>query len=108
MIKSKLTIEINDIEKLSFNVYNNLHWTKQKEFKDKLGWQVKSAFNKKLESGYSLYFEFEFVGKKLDTINVVHYVKRIEDIIFPQDNENKTICINVNQGNRNKVKLMVI
>ena len=31
------------------------------------------------KGGYMLYFQFYFKGKKLDTINVSHYCKIIED-----------------------------
>tara|TARA_R110002051_G_scaffold203962_1_gene270234 strand:- start:2208 stop:2432 length:225 start_codon:yes stop_codon:yes gene_type:complete len=72
-----MKIEINNLTKLSFNVYKNQHWAKQKQFKDTLRLLVGSSINKTFKGGYSLNFNFEFKGKRLDTINVFHYCKII-------------------------------
>ena len=100
-----MVIEIRNLTKLSFNVYKNLHWAKQKEFKDALRILVMASHKKKYIGGYTLDFDFEFVGKKLDTINVSHYCKIIEDYLFKQDKDNRRICINVSKGIENKCKL---
>jgi hypothetical protein len=60
-----------------------------------------------LEGGYDLRFDFEFTGRKLDTINVAHICKIIEDAIFKQDNKNGEICISVKKGKVNKVELIL-
>lgn len=95
-------IEIDNITKLSFNVYKNQHWAKQKAFKDSLRMLVRSATKETFKGGYSLDFTFYFVGRKLDTINVFHYCKIIEDRLFEQDNENRKICVEVKKGTENK------
>ena len=100
-----MKIEINNLTKLSFNVYKNQHWAKQKQFKDTLRLLVGSSINKTFKGGYSLNFNFEFKGKRLDTINVFHYCKIIEDKLFEQDKDNRQICVNVNKGNENKCTL---
>jgi len=97
-----MKIEINGLTKLSFNVYKNLHWAKQKAFKDDLRVLVMSSTNKKFEGGYTLNFDFEFKGRRLDTINVFHYCKIIEDKLFEQDKDNRQICVNVKKGTENK------
>ena len=97
-----MILEIPNIPKLSFNKYNHLHWTKKKTFKDDLRLLLLSVTNKKLSGGYELLFEFTFKGRRLDTINVVHYAKIIEDFLFNQDKDNRQICINVNKGTENK------
>jgi len=103
-----MVIEIKNLTKVSFNKYNHLHWAKKKEFKDALRILVMSSHNKKYEGGYTLNFEFEFIGRKLDTINVSHYCKIIEDYLFKQDNKNRQICINVSKGTVNKCTLTLI
>jgi len=95
-------IEINNLQKVSFNVYNNLHWVFKQKFKDNLQIALLTASRKKYKGAYDLNFEFWFTGKKLDTINVVHYCKKIEDYFFDQDNLNRTICITVDKGEKNK------
>ena len=100
-----MKIEINNLTKLSFNVYKNQHWAKQKQFKDTLRLLVGSSINKTFKGGYSLNFNFEFKGKRLDTINVFHYCKIIEDKLFEQDKDNRQICVNVNKGTENKCTL---
>lgn len=97
-----MIIEINNLTKLSFNVYKNQHWAKQKKFKDDLRLLVKSSCNKQFKGGYSLEFDFEFKGRRLDTINVFHYCKIIEDKLFEQDKDNRKICVNVSKGKENK------
>jgi hypothetical protein len=97
-----MKIEINDIPKLSFNKYNHLHWAKKKAFKDNLRLLLISNIKKQFKGGYSLNFDFYFTGRRLDTINVVHYCKIIEDYLFKQDKDNRQICINVYKGNKNK------
>ena len=97
-----MQIEIKDITKLSFNVYKNQHWAKQKAFKDTLRLLVRKSTKKTFKGGYSLNFEFEFIGKRLDTINVFHYCKIIEDKLFEQDKDNRQICVNVTKGIENK------
>ena len=97
-----MKIEIKDITKLSFNVYKNQHWAKQKAFKDTLRLLVRNSTKETFKGGYSLNFEFEFIGKRLDTINVFHYCKIIEDKLFEQDKDNRQICVNVTKGIENK------
>tara|TARA_R110000803_G_scaffold180504_2_gene242935 strand:+ start:880 stop:1200 length:321 start_codon:yes stop_codon:yes gene_type:complete len=100
-----MQIEIKDITKLSFNVYKNQHWAKQKAFKDTLRLLVRNSTKETFKGGYSLNFEFEFIGKRLDTINVFHYCKIIEDKLFEQDKDNRQICVNVKKGLENKCTL---
>jgi hypothetical protein len=64
---------------------------------------TRMAAKRTLSGAYSIKFSFYFTGKKLDTINVVHYCKVIEDTLFKQDNQNREICINVEKSNENKV-----
>lgn len=97
-----MEIEIKDLKKLSFNTYKNQHWAKQKQFKDSLRLLVYNATKNKLKGGYTLDFTFYFKGKLLDTINVFHYCKIIEDKLFEQDNQNRKICVTVLKGNVNK------
>lgn len=96
------TITIKDLTKQSFNVYKNQHWAKQKRFKDSLRLLVSLSTRERFKGGYSLDFTFYFKGKKLDTINVFHYCKIIEDKLFEQDNENRRICVEVKKGTENK------
>ena len=103
-----MIIEINNLTKLSFNVYKNQHWAKQKQFKDTLRLLVSSCTNKTFKGGYSLDFTFQFTGRKLDTINVFHYCKIIEDKLFEQDKDNRKICVNVVKGTENKCTLELI
>ena len=103
-----MKIEIKELTKLSFNVYKNMHWAKQKKFKDDLRLLVSCSTNKTFEGGYSLKFNFEFKGRKLDTINVFHYCKIIEDKLFSQDKDNREICVNVNKGKENLCTLELI
>lgn len=100
--QTKIILEINNLTKLSFNKYNHLHWAKKKRFKDDLRLLISSCTRKQFKGGYSLNFTFYFVGRRLDTVNVFHYVKIIEDKLFEQDKDNRQICINVNKGNENK------
>ena len=100
-----MQIEIKNLTKLSFNVYKNQHWTKQKKFKDALRMLVRSATKQTFTGGYSLNFMFEFTGRRLDTINVFHYCKIIEDKLFDQDKDNRQICVNVKKGLENKCTL---
>lgn len=95
-------IEITDLTKLSFNVYKNQHWAKQKAFKDALRLLVSKSTKQSFEGGYTLDFTFYFKGKRLDTINVFHYCKIIEDKLFKQDNQNRKICVDVRKGTENK------
>lgn len=97
-----MIIEINNLTKLSFNTYKNLHWAKQKQFKDTLRILVRSSTKEKFKGGYTLSFDFYFTGKRLDTINVFHYCKIIEDKLFEQDKDNRRICVNVDKGKENK------
>ena len=97
-----MIIEIKDIPKLSFNKYNHLHWTKKKQFKDTLRLLLLSTTKEQFKGGYTLSFDFYFVGRRLDTINVFHYCKIIEDYLFTQDKDNRQICVNVNKGKENK------
>ena len=103
-----MIIEIKNLTKMSFNKYNHLHWAKKKAFKDDLRWLVTSATKKQFKGGYSLNFDFEFKGRRLDTINVAHYCKIIEDKLFEQDKDNRKICISVNKGKENKCTLTLI
>ena len=103
-----MKIEINNLPKVSFNVFNNYHWTKKKAFNDTLHLILLSTSRKQFKGGYDLNFSFEFKGKGLDTINVVHYCKKIEDYFFKQDNENRQICINVAKGKENKCTIELI
>ena len=70
-----MKIEIKNLSKVSFNVYNNYHWTKKKKFKDGLRTLVANSTNKQLKGGYTLDFMFYFKGRKLDRVNVFHYAK---------------------------------
>lgn len=103
-----MIIEIENLPKLSFNKYNHLHWAKKKEFKDQVRLLVRVATSKKFKGGYMLKFNFQFKGRKLDTINVAHYVKIIEDKLFEEDKDNRQICINVEKGETNKCTLELI
>ena len=103
-----MKIEVKGLKKMSFNVYKNLHWAKQKAFKDNLRILVMSTTSKQFKGGYSLNFTFEFKGKRLDTINVFHYCKIIEDKLFEQDKDNRQICVNVKKGKENKCILELI
>lgn len=100
-----MTIIILDIPKMSFNKYNHLHWTQKKKFKDNLRLMLLATKCPKLTGGYDLHFTFTFIGRRLDTINVSHYCKIIEDYIFKQDKDNRTICISVEKGTENKCEL---
>lgn len=97
-----MIIEINNLKKLSFNKYNHLHWAKKKRFKDVLRLQVYDATKKQFKGGYSLNFTFYFVGRRLDTVNVFHYIKIIEDKLFKEDKDNRQICVQVKKGTENK------
>jgi hypothetical protein len=103
-----MKIEINNLTKMSFNVYNNLHWAKKKVFKDSLRALVLSSIDESFTGGYSLNFSFEFKGRRLDTVNVFHYCKIIEDKLFIQDKDNRQICVNVCKGKENKCTLELI
>jgi hypothetical protein len=100
-----MIIEINNLTKLSFNKYKNQHWATQKKFKDTLRLLVRSSTKETFKGGYSLNFNFEFIGRRLDTINVFHYCKIIEDKLFEQDKDNRQICVNVKKGLENKCTL---
>lgn len=100
-----MKIEIKDLTKMSFNVYNHLHWAKKKGFKDTLRMLVRQSTKKQFKGGYNLNFNFEFKGRRLDTMNVAHYVKIIEDSLFKQDKDNRRICIEVDKGKENKCTL---
>jgi hypothetical protein len=102
-----MQIEINNLTKLSFNVYKNQHWVKQKQFKDDLRLLVSDTTKETFKGGYCLDFEFEFKGRRLDTINVFHYCKIIEDKLFEQDKDNRQICVNVKKGTENKCVLIL-
>jgi len=97
-----MKIEIKDLDKVSYNVFSRWHWTKKNAFNTKLKWQIRAVTNKQLTGGYNLDFEFTFKGRRLDTINVVHFIKAFEDALFAQDKDNRTICINVKKGSENK------
>ena len=88
--KQKLEIRIEYIDKLSFNKYTGLHWGEKKKFKDKLKEQFITQTKNRihLDGGYNLSFKFYFIGRKIDTINCVHYIKKLEDTIFKQDKDN--------------------
>tara|TARA_Y100000758_G_scaffold289344_1_gene242077 strand:+ start:1034 stop:1360 length:327 start_codon:yes stop_codon:yes gene_type:complete len=100
-----MEIEIKNLPKKSFNVYNNLHWANKKKFKDAIKLLVYNTTKKQFKGGYSLNFKFTFKGKLLDTVNVFHYCKIIEDSLFKQDNMNRKICVTVEKGRENKCLL---
>jgi len=102
-----MILEINNIPKVSFNVYNHLHWTRKKAFKDNLRLLLMSVTRVQLQGSYNLDFKFYFKGRKLDTINVTHIVKIIEDYLFKQDNENRKICMEVFKSTENKCILTI-
>lgn len=102
-----MEITINNIPKLTFNKYNHLHWTKKREFKDNLRLLLMSVSLQKFTGSYNLDFTFTFKGRQMDTINVVHYCKIIEDYFFKDDKDNRRICIEVNKGNENKCVLIL-
>ena len=97
-----MIIEINNLTKVSFNVYNNYHWTKKKKFKDDLRLLLKESTNLKLKSGYTLDFVFYFKGRRLDRVNVFHYAKIIEDFLFEQDKDNGWVRVDTKKGLENK------
>lgn len=101
-------IIINDIPKLSFNKYNHLHWSKKKVFKDTLKLILLRSTRSRFKGGYELQFNFTFKGRRLDTINVVHYCKIIEDFLFLQDKDNRQICINVEKGKENRCVIYLL
>ena len=100
--QTEFILEFNNLTKLSFNKYNHLHWTKKKHFKDVLRLQVYNTTKKQFKGGYTLNFTFIFKGRRLDTVNVFHYVKIIEDKLFEDDKDNRQICVLVKKGNENK------
>ena len=102
-----MIIEIKNITKLSFNKYNHLHWVKKKQFKDSLRLLVYDAIKETFIGGYTLDFTFYFTGRRLDTINVFHYCKIIEDHLFHQDKDNRKICVDVKKGTENKCILIL-
>ena len=102
-----MIIEIKELPKVSFNVYKSWHWAKQKAFKDTLRILVNNTTKETFDGGYTLSFDFEFKGKKLDTINVFHYCKIIEDKLFKQDKDNRKICVDVKKGKENKCILIL-
>ena len=108
-MENKYIFEIKELPKLSYNKYIKLHWAKKKEFKDAIKWLTKKyTHNLQLESGWKLNFEFFFAGRLLDTVNVFHYCKTIEDMIFKQDNKNGKICTDdIKHGEENKVILTI-
>ena len=97
--QAEFVLEINNLTKLSFNKYNHLHWAKKKRFKDDLRLLVSSCTRKQFKGGYSLNFTFYFVGRRLDTVNVFHYIKIIEDKLFKEDKDNRQICVQVKKRN---------
>lgn len=97
-----MIIEIKNLTKLSFNVYKNQHWTKQKKFKDNLRMLVGKSTKQTFKGGYTLDFQFYFTGRRLDTINVFQFCKIIEDKLFEQDKDNRQICVKVDKGTENK------
>jgi hypothetical protein len=97
-----MRIEIKNLTKMSFNTYNHLHWAKKKTFKDTLRILVSSSTKETFKGGYTLNFNFYFKGKRLDTVNVFHYCKIIEDKLFEQDKDNRQICVKVDKGTENK------
>ena len=105
-----MKIVIQNIPKISFNTFVNWSWRKRKSFKDKLRIILKGAFKEQLSGGYTLDFVFYFKGKKLDTVNVFHYIKIFEDGIFKQDKDNGKISVEVFKGKSNycEIKLTKI
>lgn len=109
-LKDDETLEfiVKDIPKVSYNAYNNYHWTKQKKFKDQIKEILQQNNLPKLDSkGYNLFFEFYFKGRKIDTINVGHYVKRVEDYLFTEDKNNGKICMQTFKAKENYFKLRI-
>ena len=102
-----MVIEIKNLPKVSFNVYNSMHWTKKKRFKDTLRLLVYDATKIKFKGAYTLDFTFYFTGSKLDTVNCFHYCKILEDKLFEQDNQNRKICLDVLKGKENKCILIL-
>jgi hypothetical protein len=97
-----MQIEIKNLTKLSFNVYNNYHWTKKKRFKDILRALVSNSTKVSLKGGYTLDFMFYFKGRKLDRVNVFHYAKIIEDKLFEEDKDNGWVRVDTRKGKENK------
>lgn len=97
-----MTIEIKELTKLSFNVYNHLHWTKKKSFKDGLRLLVDKYAKGEIKGSYNLDFTFYFKGRRLDRVNIFHYCKIIEDKLFIQDKDNGWIKVNTFKGTENK------
>lgn len=87
-------IIINNTKFISVNKYNNLHWTKRKEYKDYLRLKLDKQINfKSINSGYDLHFLFQYTKRAYDTINYTAMIKIIEDRLFLQDKDNGKICI---------------
>ena len=63
---------------------------------------MRSSTKEAFKGGYTLNFNFYFKGKRLDTVNVFHYCKIIEDKLFEQDKDNRQICVKVDKGTENK------
>ncbi len=101
-------IVIKGIPKVSFNEYNHWHWTKKKKFKDNLRLLAMAATRQRFKGGYDIIFRFYFTGRRLDTINVVHFCKIWEDYLFQQDKDNRDICISVMKGKENKCLIELI
>ena len=97
-----MIIEIKNLSKVSFNVYNTYHWTKKKKFKDGLRALVSNSTKLNLKGGYTLDFMFYFKGRKLDRVNVFHYAKIIEDKLFEQDKDNGWVRVDTKKGKENK------
>ena len=97
-----MIIEIKNLSKVSFNVYNNYHWTKKKSFKDGLRMLVLNSTKKQFKGGYTLDFTFYFKGRLIDRVNVFHYAKIIEDKLFEQDKDNGWVKVDTKKGTENK------
>lgn len=100
-------IEIKEIPKVSFNVYNNYHWTKKKKFKDEIRLLVDKYFKEEITGSYNLDFTFYFKGRRLDRVNVFHYAKIIEDKLFEQDKDNGWVRVNTLKSTENKCVLIL-
>lgn len=102
-----MRIEIFDLPKVSFNVYNHLHWAKKKQLKDIVRMLVTVAYKGEIKERYNLDFIFYFKGRRLDRVNVFHFVKIIEDKLFPQDKDNGWIKVDTRKGSSNRCVLIL-
>lgn len=85
-----------------------MHWSNKKKFKDLMRSKTMYASNGlALKSGWNLDFTFYFMGRKLDSVNIFHYVKVIEDTIFIEDSKNKRISVETFKAKENYIEVTI-